>query len=389
MRLAKISGNQNVTNAMKQKERIYFNGVGHNARKSKNAILQVFQRIVTSGTFLNGAQNNLLVKKLARYFHVPYVVPLASGHDALLLTLSYYVKNKMDEIIIPANSYPTAHPAVLTGVTVKLCDVDINGQINPSKLEKIITDKTKVIVVVHLFGLVGNLKKILEIAQKRNIVIIEDCAQSFGTSYGNQPTGTWGDAGCFSFYPTKNLGTWGDGGAIVTKDKNLYDYLKKMRSYGEAVRYVSEVVSGHSRLPELQAGVLNVYLSSFQNKLTKRKKSYAVYRKILEKKIAGWIRILNSTEESDTLPHLLVIEVENRTQLQKYLAQHGIETHIHYPVPVHMVPAFQSLNYSIGDFPLTERLAKNCLSLPFHRFITEKQMNYISNTIKDFYEKTL
>lgn len=362
---------------------IEFNHTAQLARKNLKQISKQIYSVLESGIFLDGKQNQILEKKLTKFLGSGFVTTTASGHDALLICLQTLQLKKNDEIIFPINSYPTAFPLAQSGAKLIPVDVDENGQIDPKEIEKKITKRTKVIVTVHLYGLVGNLRGIIKLARKHNLFLIEDAAQSFGTKFRNKPTGTLGDIGCFSFYPTKNLGTLGDGGAIWTKNKKLHNFLQKAKSYGEKKRYYSDFISGHSRIPEIQAGVLNYYLKLFPSEKKQRQILAKLYLKYLEG--ITHVRPLLSNEESDSMQHLFVIEAEKRDLLRRFLASKKIPTAIHYPYPIHLLPAFSGLQYKKEDFPVSERLSKRIISLPFHQYLTEKDIVYIVGLIKKFY----
>ncbi len=365
---------------------IEFNQTALLAKKNQKEILKQFQNVLESGTFLAGKQNQILEKKLEKFLGKGLVTTTASGHDSLLLALKALNLNSNDEVILPANSYPTAFALAQSGVKLTPVDVDENGQLDPQEVEQKITKYTKVIVIVHLYGLVGNLEAVIRLAKKHKLFLIEDAAQSFGSKYKNKLTGTLGDIGCFSFYPTKNLGTLGDGGAIWTKNKKLHNFLQKAKSYGEKKRYLSEFVSGHSRTAEIQAAVLNYYLSLFDRNKKELQNVSKLYKRYLEiPTLLPFIRILNSSEESDPFQHLFVLEANKRDLLRRFLASKKIPTAIHYPYPIHLLPAFNDLQYKKGDFPVSERLSKRIISLPFHQYLTEKDIIYVVGLIKKFY----
>lgn len=354
--------------------------------KYKRKILSKISSLIGKGIYLNGERTLFLEKKLSVMFGT-YIVTVASGHDAISLALKSLNLSSTDEIVIPANSYPTAFPAYLSGMKVVACDVDINGQLDPEALQKKLTSKTKVIIAVHLYGLVGRFEEIIKIAKENKIVLIEDCAQAFGSKYKNKYVGTFGDIGCLSFYPTKNLGALGDGGAIITKNKKYYSYFLKARQYGEKVRYQSEFVSGHSRLPEIQAAIVGLYLNDFKKVIREKSQLYAFYQKaILELNLTSEIRLFESAKRSDPVVHLFTIEAKRRNQLKAYLKKCGIETMIHYPYSVNNVAAFKQL--AKGRFVNSEYLSKHILSLPFHEYLTHKEVQYIVSKIRKFYEET-
>lgn len=365
---------------------IEFNQAGKNAKIYKNEILEIISKIISTGTFLGGMQNKKLEENLQTYLQSGYVTTLASGHDALYYALLSLNLKPNDEVIFPVNSYPTAFPISQTVAKIVPADVDINGQMDPEKLKLKINKNTKVIVIVHLYGLVGNIDKIKDIIKGKGIFLIEDCAQAFGSSYKGEPIGTLGDISCFSFYPTKNLATLGDGGAVWTKHIKNYEFIKKAKAYGEEKRYHSEFVSGHSRLPEIQAGILNVYFKNYNQEFKKRATLANYYKKrIIKEGLLNFLRPLKSVDQSNPAYHLFVVEAQKRDGLITFLEKEGISTLIHYPFPVHLVPAFAYLNYGQKSFPVAEKLAKNIISLPFHSLLTEKEIDTIVKTIKKFY----
>lgn len=357
-------------------------GCRHRARR-----IHIFSRILKTGVFFSGAQTQKLIKNLNLYLDEDgFITTLASGHDALLLALQSLKLKPTNEVIFPVNSYPTAFPIALSGVKAVPVDVDENGQMDIDAMKKMITKNTKAVVLVHLYGNTTDIESIVSYLSNKNIFLIEDAAQAFGTRFNGKLVGTFGDIGCFSFYPTKNLGTVGDGGAIWTKHKYLYDHIVKAKSYGEGVRYFSEFVAGHSRIPELQAGILNVYFSSIEKDFTRRKNARSYYlQRINELKLLSFVRVLGFNPNSDPIPHLFVIDVQNRDLLKKFLKRHNIESHVHYPTPVHLVPAFSFLGYKKGDFPVAEKLSERILSLPFHQSLSRKAIDYILSAIREFY----
>lgn len=363
---------------------IAFNSIALSAHKNKKKIIKKFLKIIDSGIFLDGKENSLLEKNIRLFLKEGYVTLTASGHDSILLALQSLNLKSKDEVILPVNAYPTVFPVVLSGAKPVFCDVDINGQLNPESLKNKITKNTKAVIFVYLYGLIEEIEKIKKIIEDRNIFLIEDCAQSFGSLYNGKLVGTFGDISCFSFYPTKNLYTFGDGGAIYTRHKNLHEFFRRARSYGEEKKYYSYFVSGHSRLPEIQAGILNCFFKNFKIECKRKKIICQDYKNKL-KNLNNFVRPLESSLKSDSVQHLFVIEAKKRDQLKTYLENKKIPTFIHYPVPIHLLPAFQFLNYKKGDFLMAERLSKNILSLPFHPYLLTSQIEYIVKTIKNFY----
>lgn len=365
---------------------IYFNSVKLHAQKNKKKLLEILERCIRRGVYLDGQENKNFSANLQKIYKKGFIVIVGSGHDALVLTLSSLYLTEDDEILFPVNAYPTAFAVGVTSGKQIPVDVDENGQIDVKSLKKKISSKTKVIIIVHLYGLVGNLDTIKKIANSNNITLIEDCAQAFGSKYKGELVGTFGEIACFSFYPTKNLASLGDGGAICAQDKKTYNFLMKAKSYGEKKRYNSKFIAGHSRLTEFQAGVLNLQLKVFNAHAEKRRKLYQIYvQKIRDNNLERYIRILKSDPNSDPVPHVFVVSAVKRDKLKKYLASKKIETHIHYPVPAHLLKAFSHLNYKKGDYPVAEKLSKEILSLPFHPYLTVRDIDIIVKTLKKFY----
>lgn len=364
----------------------FFNHLFLNARRIKRKRTAMVTKVVNSGVYFNGAQNRKLEKNLLTFLGDGYMTTVASGHDSLFFALKSHMLSKNDEVIFPVNAYPTAFPVALSGAKPVPLDVDENGQLDLSIVETRINKNTKAIILVHLYGLVTDIGRLKEIIKGKNIVLIEDCAQAFGSMYNDKPVGTFGDISCFSFYPTKNLATLGDGGAIWTRHKNRYEFFLQAKSYGEKDKYWSSFISFHSRLPEIQAGILNLYFKNIINDFGKRKKIAKYYAALLEsEKLLEYIRVLKSHPNSSPILHLFVIETNKRNALQKYLKNKKIPTYIHYPYPIHLLPAFSYLGYTKGDFPMSEHLSESILSIPFHPLLPKSSIEYIVKSVKEFY----
>jgi len=350
-------------------------------RKQRQALKKAFLTVCDRGIFILGTSVKTFETEFAKYLHAKHAIGVASGTDALLLALKAIGVTNRDEVLVPANAYPTAFAVALSGAAIRL--VDINPQtytIDPQKVAAAITKKTKAIIVVHLYGQAAQMDEIMRIAKKKQIAVIEDVAQSHGSMYKNKKLGTIGDVGCFSFYPTKNLGALGDGGMIVTNSKRLSEHIQRLRNYGEKKRYVSTHLGYNSRLDELQAALLSVKLSMLDRNNEKRRRLAKAY-------------IQNLRDTSLTLPtasidaghvyHLFVIRTKKRNTLQRYLQEKGITTLIHYPTPIHSVKSFLHLGYKTGDFPQAEKSAKEILSLPLYPTLSLQAISYICNHIKN------
>lgn len=366
---------------------VSFNSVVATSKRHKTRLLSSFERVVTRGIFLKGPEVRAFERRIRSFLGSGHVIATASGHDAIIISLLALGVKKTDEVIFPVNAYPTAFPIALSGATPVAVDVDQNGQLDVQALTKAITPHTRVVVVVHLYGLVGELQKIKALCHKHRILLLEDAAQAFGTRYVGRWVGTIGEIGCFSFYPTKNLGALGDGGAIWTQNKRLERTIRSYASYGEKRRYDSHVLAGHSRLPELQAAGLLVYLSSYQKEANARKKAARWYHTLWKTHHLETVGdLLMSSPDSDPVQHLMVARLPLRDKLQLFLAKHGIPTHIHFPIPVHRLRAFRHFPYVTGDFPQAELQSRRILSLPFHSSLTKHDVAYIVGHIREFFQ---
>lgn len=356
------------------------------AHQYQKEFKQAFTEVLKNGNFLGGPQTTLLEQQLSSFFGRGFIQSLGSGHDSLHLALTALQLSPQDEVIFPVNSYPSVFPLALTPAKLVPVDVDENGQLDPKAVAQALTKNTKVIVMTHLYGLVGKLSDVMKLAKRHNIYLIEDVAQAFGSKYQQKYVGTFGTFGCFSFYPTKNLPTFGDGGAIWTKNKTLFQKIQQLTRYGEVERYKSLQVAGHSRLSELQASVLRVGLKHWDEQVSRRKKVIQWYNSYWQRyHLNRWVDLMNSSKESLPVHHLFVIKTKNRSRLQDFLQTHGVATLIHYPIPVHKVSAFQGHSFSTQHFPVAEHLAESILSLPFHPYQKKSEIAHITKTLHDFY----
>ncbi len=350
----------------------------------KDELHHDLDKVGKSGNLILGQKVKELEHKLSKFIHVKYAVGCASGTDALTLSLESIGLNQENEVIIPANAYPTIFGVALSGVKPVLIDVKSStGNLAPEQLESKITKKTKAIVAVHLYGLPADINPIKKICEKYNLYLIEDCAQAFGATYINKPVGSFGDLATFSFYPTKNLGALGDAGAIVTNNKRIYKKLRMLRAYGERTRYDSRFIGKNSRIDELQAAFLLTKMNHFKKWLLKKKKLANVYMSEL-----SGIKNLELPPIIDDRKHtfhLFVIKTTQRNRLKQWLRLNGIDTAIHYPTPIHLTYSFRTLG-RLGSFPEAEKWSQRVLSLPLHAFLTENQIYYVANKIREFYK---
>ena len=365
-------------------------------KKYRRQFIKTIDEVMSKGNFILGSKVAQFEKEFAAYTGVKFAVGVASGTDALMLSMQALgINNPGEEVIMPANSYPTAFAVVSTGARPRLVDIDGSFNIDPLKIEKAITAKTRAIIAVHLFGQPADLQKIMQTANKYNLPLIEDCAQAHGAVYKNptlpsglrgasKKVGSIGKIGCFSFYPTKNLGAFGDGGMIVTNDEELFKKIKLLRMYGEEERYKSVLQGRISRLDEIQAAILSVKLQYLDKWNERRREIAGKYRSHLENSPCRLPPALPFTKH---VYHLFVIRTKKRDLLKNYLEKKGIATGIHYPVPIHLVPSFKSLGYKEGDFPESEKAAKEILSLPMFPELKDSEIVKVAQEINSFLEK--
>ena len=248
-------------------------------------------------------------------------------------------------------------------------------------MKKAISSRTKAIIPVHLYGQTCQMDFICDIAKKYNLKIIEDCAQSHGASFDGSISGSFGDIGCFSFYPTKNLGAFGDAGAIVTDSLEVDNQIRMMRNYGSKVKYYNEIEGVNSRLDEIQAAILGVKLHHLDELTEERKRIGNYYLNGIEN---SSILLPQIVDKAEHVYHLFVVRTDVRDRLQKYLKSKNISTQIHYPIPPHLAQCYEHLGYTKGDFPITEEYSKQCLSLPLYNGMTDDEIEYVINTLNSF-----
>ena len=366
--------------------RIFFNDLQTQSVRHKKELLKGFSRVLSRGVFLHGKEEEILTQKFRHVFKRNALL-VGSGHDALTLSLRALHLHTTDEVIVPVNAYPTAFAVEEAKAKLIFADVTENGQLSVETIEAVRTQKTKVVILVHLYGLTSDVMAISKYCKKHRLILIEDCAQAYGTKIQKNLVGTIGDIGCFSFYPTKNLGSLGDGGLVITKDKRIHETIRHLASYGEKRRYESYTVSGHSRLPELQAAGLRVYVSKFQKDAQKRRQVALWYtNEIATRNLNRYVRVLISHTNSVPIHHLFVVAVQKRPQLQLYLHKKNIPTHIHYPLPTHKAQAFKHVKHKTHAFPVAMKLAKEIISLPYHPSLTRMHVIRVVETIHTFYE---
>ncbi|WP_251205701.1 DegT/DnrJ/EryC1/StrS family aminotransferase [Acetatifactor aquisgranensis] len=338
--------------------------------------------VLRSGWYVLGQEVSSFEEEFAAYTSSKYCVGLASGLDALWIAFRILGIGAGDEVIVQGNTYIASVMGItINGATPVFVEPDEYYNIDASKIEEKITEKTKAILVVHLYGQASDMASIMDIAHRYNLRVIEDCAQSHGAKFNGRRTGTFGDIGCFSFYPSKNLGAFGDAGAIVTNNSQIAESVRVFRNYGSEKRYYNRVVGTNSRLDELQAGLLRVRLSHMKELETE--KSRLCNRYLAE--LSHPDILLPRIQESAThIWHQFVVRTECRQELIDYLNKKEIGTIIHYPIPPHLSEAYQYLGIREGSLPITEYYAKTVLSLPLYNGMSRQEQDYVIEAINSF-----
>lgn len=338
--------------------------------------------VLRSGWYVLGKEVSAFEEEFAAYTGAPYCVGLASGLDALWLAFRVLGVGPGDEVIVQANTYIASVMGItINGATPIFVEPDEHFGIDAGKIEEKITGRTKAVLVVHLYGMPCGMKRITDLCRKHHLYLVEDCAQSHGACCDGQMTGTFGDVGCFSFYPSKNLGAFGDGGAVVVRDEALARDFRMYRNYGSEKRYYNKVVGANSRLDELQAGLLRVRLRHLPEITKERADIAEAYAKGLDNLLIKLPKLANHTTG---VWHQYVIRCEERARLIAYLDEREIGTIIHYPIPPHLSEAYASLGYHRGDLPVTEHLADTVLSLPVYNGMTREEQDYVIAAINAF-----
>lgn len=344
------------------------------------------QNVMDRSDFILGKDVEQFEQEFGEFINARYCISVASGTDALHLAMLAAGIKAGDEVITAANTFvATALAIAYTGARPVLIDIDEKTyNMDAAKVKKAITKKTKAIIPVHLYGQSADMDAVMEMAKRKNLSVIEDACQSHGALYKGRAAGTIGGMGCFSFYPGKNLGAYGDGGLIATNNPELSDKISLLRNYGQRKKYYHELKGYNSRLDTMQAAILRVKLKRLKEWNEKRAKAAEMYNNLLRDLD---ITLPHKADYGTHVYHLYVIRVKKRDELQDFLHSKGISTGIHYPVPIHQQEAFRDLGYKTGNFPITERYAKEILSLPMYPELTEGQIHEVAGGIREFYAR--
>lgn len=339
--------------------------------------------VLRSGWYILGKQCEQFEEEFAAYVGTRYAVGLASGLDALWLAFRVLGIGKGDEVIVQGNTYIASVMGItINDATPVFVEPDECHQIDADKIERAITPRTKAVLVVHLYGTPARMDAIKDICDRHNLRLVEDCAQSHGARFGGQMTGSFGDIGCFSFYPSKNMGAFGDAGAIATDDPEIARMMKVYRNYGSQKRYYNMVVGANSRLDELQAGLLRVRLAHMQEITEERIQIARKYSEGIHQP-----KVLKPTTHPGTLSvwHQYVLRVPGmRDEFKAYLEENGIMTIIHYPVPPHLQECYRCLGVPKGSLPTTERFADEVISLPIYAGMTDGEQKRVIDCVNAF-----
>jgi UDP-2-acetamido-2-deoxy-ribo-hexuluronate aminotransferase len=348
----------------------------------KIALKEKFSQMLDIGVFSGGEEVLKFESKISEVLGVPYVIACSNGSDALEVALRALGIGTGDEVIVPALTWvSTAEAVIMSGAKPVFADTDDNGLIDLGKLESLITQKTKAIIPVHLYGKMVDMERLLKWSKPKNIRIVEDAAQAFGAFQKGISAGNWGDIGCFSFYPTKNLGALGEAGALITKDENLHRKLMQIANHGQTSRDDHHSVGRNAKIDSIQAGFMNVKMDHFESFQQKRKLLASIYLDSL-KNISDLLLPYGILEPNHN-SHLFVIQTDKRNDLKLFLDNKGIGTAIHYPT---IIP--KMLPYLDGsEYPIADNLSRQILSLPLNPWMKKEDVLYISNEIKKFFEK--
>ena len=344
--------------------------------------LEAAGRVLRSGWYVLGKEVEAFEEEFARFTGSRHCVGLASGLDALVLSVRALDIGPGDEVIVPSNTYIASVLGITErGATPVFVEPDEFYNLDPLRIEPAITKRTRAIMPVHLYGQPCDMPSIRTVAEKYKLFVIEDCAQSHGASVSGRMTGSWGTIGCFSFFPTKNLGAFGDAGAVVTDSDEIAQRIRLLRNYGSIQKYVHEIEGVNSRLDELQAALLRVKLRHLPQLLQGRQRVADHYRRAITNPSIGLPRVRDNVEP---VWHQFVVASDKRDALQRHLKDAGIGTLIHYPIPPHLSRAYSRLGFGKGDFPIAERCADTVLSLPIYDGISPAEIDYVCAAIDDF-----
>lgn len=355
----------------------------------RTEVMEAMDQVMSSSQFILGSNVKKLEADIAKYSNVAHGIGCGNGSDAIHIALQALGVGAGDEVITtPFTFFATGGAIVRAGATPVYVDIDpVTFNIDPEKIEAAITEKTKAIIPVHLYGQMADMEKIAEIASKNNLAVVEDAAQAIGAKQNGKSVGELGSAATYSFFPTKNLGAYGDGGMIVTNDEETAEKCRVIRVHGSKPKYYHHVLGYNSRLDELQAAVLNVKFPHLDEWSSLRRDKAATYTNLLNEKLGDLVTTPVEKEGNYHVFHQYTIRVEQRDELQKFLKEQGVATMIYYPLPLHVQPVFKDLGYKEGDLPMSDKAASEALSLPMFPELKTEQQEYVVAKIAEFFGK--
>jgi len=353
--------------------------------KILSEIKEKVNRAIEMGNFILGEDVKLFEKEVSSFLGTKYAVGVSSGTEALFLSLKALGIKEEDEVITtPFTFIATVEVILRTGAKPVFVDIDKDSLLmDVKKIEEKITKKTKAILPVHLYGNVCDMQKVKNVADRYNLKIIEDCAQSFGSAYAGKKAGNFGDCGCFSFFPAKNLGAFGDAGLIATNDREVYEKVLLLRNHGSVLKYNYKFQGYNARLDTIQAAILRVKLKYIDRFIEKRRKSAQMYFDELEG--INEVEFLKVSEKVYHSYNYFTIKVKNRGDLIDFLKDKEVSTAVYYPESLHLLKIYSCLGYKKGDLPVSEEIQNEVLSLPIFASLKEEEIEYICNSIKEFY----
>lgn len=354
----------------------------------RNERLETIDKVLSSSRYILGDNVKKLEQDIAAYSNTSQGIGVGNGSDAIHIALQAAGVGEGDEVItVPFTFFATVGSIVRAGATPVFIDIDpITFNLDPDKIEEAITEKTKAIIPVHLYGQMADMDEIKEVAEKYNLVVIEDAAQAIGAEYKGKKPGELGTAATYSFFPTKNLGAYGDGGMIITSDDEVAENSRVIRVHGSKPKYYHHVLGYNSRLDEIQAAILNVKFKKINEFGKKRRERADYYTSNLNELVSDYVTTPVEKDSNFHVYHQYTIRVERRDELKEYLKENGIDSMIYYPGPLHLQPVFKGLGYKEGDFPVTEKATKEALSLPMYPELKEEDQQYVIDKIVEFYK---
>lgn len=380
--------NNNSTHSFSEHREVPFVDLQRQIRPLQDEFRTAIWGVCERADFILGSETERFEQAFARWIGVDHAIGVASGLDALRLSLVALGIKKDDEVILPTNTFiATALAVTAVGARPVLVDCESHSyNMDPTKLAAAVTARTRAILPVHLAGHPADMTAIMRVANHHQLAVVEDACQAHGAATQGRQCGAWGNAGCFSFYPGKNLGAFGDGGIVTTNDSTLAQKIRRLRHYGQQAKYDHIELGCNSRLDTLQAAVLNVKLPRLEGWNIARRRHADQYRQTLQG--VGDLHLpVPCSEDASHVYHLFMIETEQRDALQRHLGTAGVQTGIHYPVPIHLQPAYVDLGYRRGVFPVAELLASRILSLPMFPELRSEEIEYVVSSIRQFFGK--